>query len=84
MYARILYFWLRQNQRMAPAQRLCAGFRKFSGKNSCIARARRARAGLTVYPPSRTLELFAFYVYCRFDTSAFFWDIKRASLYIPK
>jgi hypothetical protein len=32
-------------------------FRKFS---PCIARARRARAGLTVYPPSRTLELLAF------------------------
>ena len=26
----------------------------------CIARARRARAGLTVYPPSRTFELLAF------------------------
>jgi hypothetical protein len=30
---------------------LRAGFRKFSGKNSCIARARRGRAGWTVYPP---------------------------------
>jgi hypothetical protein len=28
-----------------------AGFRKFSKKISCIARARRGRAGLTVYPP---------------------------------
>jgi hypothetical protein len=33
---------------------------------------------------SRTLELLAFYEYCRFDTSAFFWYIKRGSLYIPK
>jgi hypothetical protein len=28
-----------------------AGFRKFSKTNSCIARARRGLAGLTVYPP---------------------------------
>ena len=69
---RILYSWPRQNQRMTPAQRLRAGFRKFSKKNSCIARPRRARAGLTVYPPSRTLEPLAFDEYCRFDTSAFF------------
>jgi hypothetical protein len=69
----VLYFWPRQNQRMAAAQRPCARFRKFSGGNSCIARARRAaRAGLTVYPPSRTLELLAFYEYCRFVTFAFF------------
>ena len=32
-------------------------FRKFS---PCIARARRAHAGLTVYPPSRTFEPLAF------------------------
>ena len=37
--------------------RVSVNFRKFS---PCIARARRARAGLTVYPPSRTLELLAF------------------------
>jgi hypothetical protein len=36
---------------MAPAQSLGAGFCKFSRKKSCIACARRARAGLTVYPP---------------------------------
>jgi hypothetical protein len=30
---------------------------------------------------SRTLELLAFDEYCRFDTSAFFYRIKRASLY---
>ena len=61
--------------------RVSVNFRKFS---PCIARARRARAGLTVYPPSRTLELLAFDEYCRFDTSAFFRRIKRASLYTPK
>jgi hypothetical protein len=33
--------------------RVSVNFRNFS---PCIARARRARAGLTVYPPSRTLE----------------------------
>jgi hypothetical protein len=33
---------------------------------------------------SRTLELLAFDEYCRFDTSAFFWEIKRGSLYFPK
>ena len=48
--------------------RVFVNFLKFS---PCIAHARRARAGLTVYPPSRTLELFAFDEYCRFDTSAF-------------
>ena len=37
--------------------RVSVNFRKFS---PCIARARRARAGLTVYPPSRTLEPLAF------------------------
>jgi hypothetical protein len=36
---------------MAPARRPCAGFRKFSGENFCIACARSARMGLTVYPP---------------------------------
>jgi hypothetical protein len=34
------------------SQRSRAGFRKFSKeKKSCIARTRRASAGLTVYPP---------------------------------
>ena len=36
---------------MAPARRRRAGFRKFSEKKLCITRARRAREGLTVYPP---------------------------------
>ena len=61
--------------------RVSVNFRKFS---PCMARARRARAGLTVYPPSRTLELLAVDEYCRFDTSAFFRHIKRGSLYMPK
>ena len=33
---------------------------------------------------SRTLELLAFDEYCRFDTSAFFYEIKRGSLYFVK
>jgi hypothetical protein len=33
---------------------------------------------------SRTLEPLAFDEYCRFNTSAFFWEIKRGSLYFPK
>ena len=33
---------------------------------------------------SRTLEPLAFDEYCRFDTSSFFWGIKRGSLYFPK
>ena len=41
----------------AVRARLSVNFRKFS---PCIARARRARAGLTVYPPSRMLEILAF------------------------
>ena len=61
--------------------RVSVKFRKFS---PCIARTRRACAGLTVYPSSRTLEHLAFDEYCRFDTSAFFLNIKRASLYMPK
>ena len=51
------------------AARVSVNFRKFS---PCIARARRARAGLTVYPLSRTLELLAFDGICRFDTSVVF------------
>ena len=44
--------------------RVSVNFRKFS---PCMARTRRARAGLTVYPPSRTLEQpLAFDEYCRF------------------
>ena len=53
----------------AARERVSVNLRKFS---PCIARARRAPAGLTVYPPSRTLELLAFDEYCRFDTIAFF------------
>jgi hypothetical protein len=44
-------------------------------------RVRGARMGLTVYPPSRTLEPLAFDEYCRFDTSAFFYVLAyKASL----
>ena len=53
--------------------RVSVNFRKFS---PCMVRARRA--GLTVYPPSWTLELLAFDEYCRFDTSAFLMRIKQA------
>jgi hypothetical protein len=60
------------------AARVSVNSHKFS---PCIARALRARAGLTVYPPSRTLELFAFDEYRRFDTSACASEIKRGSLY---
>jgi hypothetical protein len=42
---------------------------------------RNARAGLTVYPPSRTFQLLAFDEYCRFDTSACKRGINRGSLY---
>ena len=38
----LLYFWPRQNQRMAPAQRYCAGFRNFSRKKF-MHRVRAAR-----------------------------------------
>ena len=54
-------------------------FLKFS---PCMVHARRTRAGSTVYPPSRTLELLAFDVYYRFDTSAFFLSIKRGFLLV--
>ena len=62
----------------AARARVSVNFRKFS---PCMARAARAHAGLTVYLSSRTLELLAFDAYCRFDTSAFFQGMKRASLY---
>ena len=61
--------------------RVSVNFRKIS---PCMTRARRARAGLTVYPPSRTLELLAFDEYCGFVTSAFFLRIKRGWLYTKK
>ena len=61
--------------------RVSVNFRKFS---FCMARARRAHAGLTVYPPSRTFEPLAFDEYCRFDTFGFFYGIKRAWLYPVK
>ena len=64
--------------------RVSVNFRKSSHVSPCMARAQRALACLTVYPPSRTLELLAFDDYCRFDTSAFFLHIKRASLYMQK
>jgi hypothetical protein len=41
----------RQNWCIAPARLSRAGLRNFLGEISFIARARRARAGLTVYPP---------------------------------
>ena len=39
---------------------------------------------LLVKTKSRMLEVLAFDEYWRFDTSDFFWGIKRASLYSPK
>ena len=47
----LLSSWPERNWRIRPARQLRAGFRKFSKKNSCFARAPRGRAGLTVYPP---------------------------------
>ena len=59
----VLYYWPRGNQYMARSARArdSVNFRKFS---PCIARARRAHPGWTVYPPSRTL-----------DPSGFRWKI---------
>ena len=58
---RVPIIWAAGNHRIAPAQRSCAGFRKFSGGGKlCIARARRARAGLTVHPPwIQIIDVFA-------------------------
>jgi hypothetical protein len=44
---------------MAPARQARAGFRKFSGKISCIARLRRTRAGLR---PIRWDPVFIFFL----------------------
>jgi hypothetical protein len=46
---------LEENWRIRPARLPRAGFRKFSGKNSCIARARRGRAGLKGPRPDLTM-----------------------------
>jgi hypothetical protein len=46
--------------------------------------ARASGTVLLVVTKSHTLKLLAFDEYCRFDTSAFFWRIKRSSLYTPK
>jgi hypothetical protein len=74
--------WLTENKYIARGMRarVSVNFRKFS---PCMALPRRARAGLTVYPPSQTWRSldFAFDEYWRFDTSAFFMRIKRGSLY---
>jgi hypothetical protein len=61
--------------------RVSVNFRKFS---PCIARTGRTRAGLTVYPPSRTLELLAkqtMNIAVLILPSAFFMLIKRGSIY---
>jgi hypothetical protein len=75
-----------QGDRKSPhdARHARAGFHKISVNFLHASRARGARQGLTVYPPSRTLEPLAFNEYCRFETSAFFMRIKRASLYTYK
>jgi hypothetical protein len=57
--------------------RVSVNFRKFS---PCIARTRRARVGLTVYPPSRTLQLLAFNETSTFDFFALFPHIKRCNI----
>jgi hypothetical protein len=49
----VLYTWPQGNQCIAHARSSRAGFRKFLWIFS-MHRARGARAGLTVYPPSRT------------------------------
>jgi hypothetical protein len=67
----VLYSWPRKINAWLPRSAAARDFVNFREKNSCIARARGVRAGLTVYPPSRTLEPLAFDEYCRFDTSAF-------------
>ena len=56
----VLCTWPRGNQCTACARRSRAGFVNFRKFCPCIARARRAHVGLTVYPPSRTFELLAF------------------------
>ena len=42
---------IKKNWRVVPAQSKRAGFRNFFGGKLCIARARRSRPGLKVYPP---------------------------------
>jgi hypothetical protein len=56
----ILYPWPRQNQRMAPAQRPCAGFRQFSG-GKFLHRARAARSrGLDSLPSLSDVATLSF------------------------
>jgi hypothetical protein len=63
------YVW-RKIGAWCPRSARTRDFVNYRKKYSRIARVRRGLAGLTVYPPSRTLELLAFDEYCRFDTSA--------------
>ena len=67
--------------RDAGGARVSVNFHKFS---PCIARARHARAGLTVYPPSRTLQLLAFDEKSTFDFFALFGQINQGLLYLPQ
>jgi hypothetical protein len=64
----VLYTWPRQSQ-CIPRAAIGRGFPQISVSFLHASCARGA--GLTVYPPSRTLEPLAFNEYCRFDTSAF-------------
>jgi hypothetical protein len=53
IHTAVLYTWIQRNSARSARSgraRVSVNFRKFS---PCIARARRAHAGLTVYPPSR-------------------------------
>jgi hypothetical protein len=71
---------LMHSARVARA-RVSVNFRKFS---PCMACARRPRVGLTVYPPSRTLQLLAFDEKSTFDFFALFGQINQGLLYLPQ
>ena len=56
----LLSSWAVGNWRIAPARRVRVGFRKFSREKLCIARAQRARAGLTVLPSLSDVRTLSF------------------------
>ena len=87
VHTRVLQLWygrttvfLAAKKSMHSARGARAGFHKFSYFPLHGTRAARAH-GFDSPPPSRTLEPLAFDEYCRFDTSAFFLDIKRGYMH---
>jgi hypothetical protein len=84
IWSMLLSSWVVGNWRIEAARGACAGIRKFSKKISRIARAWRAHAGLTVYPPWIHIADFAIFLARRDHRKSKFglriYDIKLIEL----